>query len=89
MYESELYLVSRATFPAYFIRDEEHADEVRSDIDIGLFAERIAPALNIKKRFVGDEPYSPVTDAYNRRMKELLPEHGIELIEIRKIQGGG
>jgi len=84
VYESELYLVSRATFPAYFIRDEEHADEVRSDIDIGLFAERIAPALNIKKRFVGDEPYSPVTDAYNRRMKGLLPEHGIELIEIER-----
>ena len=26
VYSSELYLVSRATFPAYFIRDEEHAD---------------------------------------------------------------
>ena len=79
VYSSELYLVSRATFPAYFIRDEEHADEVRSDLDITLFAERIAPALNITKRFVGQEPFSPVTNA---RMKKLLPEYGIELVEI-------
>lgn len=82
VYESELYLVSRATFPAYFIRDEEHADEVKSDIDIKLFAERIAPALGITKRFVGQEPFSPVTNAYNQRMKQKLPESGIEIAEI-------
>lgn len=82
VYSSELYLVSRATFPAYFIRDEEHADEVKSDLDITLFAERIAPALNITRRFVGQEPFSPVTNAYNMRMKKLLPGYGIELVEI-------
>ena len=89
VYSSELYLVSRATFPAYFIRDEEHADEVRSDLDITLFAEKIAPTLNITKRFVGQEPFSPVTDAYNTRMKKLLPEHGIELIEIPRFAAEG
>lgn len=88
VYESKRYLVSRATFPAYFIRDEEHADEVRSEIDIALFSERIAPALRITKRFVGREPYSPVTDAYNRKMKELLPERGVELIEIPRHEAG-
>ena len=81
--------MSRATFPAYFIRDEEHADEVRSDLDITLFAERIAPALNITVRFVGDEPFSPVTKAYNNRMKELLPAHGIELVEIPRFATEG
>ena len=89
VYSSELYLVSRATFPAYFIRDEEHADEVRSDLDITLFAEKIAPALNITKRFVGQEPFSPVTNAYNTRMKKLLPEYGIELIEIPRFATEG
>ncbi len=89
VYSSELYLVSRATFPAYFIRDEEHADEVKSDLDITMFAERIAPALNITKRFVGQEPFSPVTDAYNTRMKKLLPEYGIELIEIPRFATEG
>ena len=79
------YLVSRETFPAYFIRDEEHADKVKADLDVELFRTRIAPALHIKKRFVGEEPFSPTTCAYNRRMKELLPESGIELIEIPRL----
>lgn len=85
VFESDLYLVSRATFPAYFIRDEERADEVKTDLDIELFCRRIAPALGITKRFVGEEPFSPVTRAYNNRMKELLPEHGMELIEIPRL----
>lgn len=89
VYESELYLVSRATFPAYFIRDEEHADEVKSDLDITLFAGRIAPALDISKRFVGQEPFSPVTNAYNTRMKKKLPEQGIEVVEIPRFAVDG
>ena len=38
------------------------------------------------KRFVGEEPFSPVTRAYNERMKKLLPESGIELIEIPRLR---
>ncbi len=82
---TDMYLVSRETFPAYFIRDEAHADAVKADLDVELFRTRIAPALHIKKRFVGEEPFSPTTCAYNRRMKELLPESGIELCEIPRL----
>ena len=89
VYESDKYLVSRATFPAYFIRNEEDAENVKSEIDINLFAERIAPKLGISKRFVGSEPYSPVTNAYNTKMKELLPTHGIELIEVLRFEADG
>lgn len=85
VFESDLYLVSRATFPAYFIRDESRADLVRSDLDIELFGKRIAPALNITMRFVGEEPFSSVTRAYNERMKELLPEYGITVEEIPRL----
>ena len=84
---SEFYLVSRATFPAYFIRDEAHVDEMRADLDIELFRSRIAPALHITRRFVGEEPFSPTTRAYNERMKTLLPEQGIELVEIPRLGG--
>ena len=87
VFESNLYLVSRATFPTYFIRDEERADLVRSDLDIELFARRIAPALNITMRFTGEEPFSPVTEAYNERMKELLPAYGITFEEIPRLSG--
>jgi [citrate (pro-3S)-lyase] ligase len=85
VFESDLYLISRATFPAYFIRDESRADLVKSDLDIELFCRRIAPALNISKRFAGEEPFSPVTRAYNERMKELLPAHGISFEEIPRL----
>ena len=83
---SDAYLVSRETFPAYFIRDERHADAVKADLDVTLFRDRIAPALHITKRFVGEEPFSPTTRAYNERMKELLPASGIELIEIPRLE---
>ena len=85
VFESDLYLISRATFPAYFIRDESRADLVKSELDIELFCKRIAPALNISKRFAGEEPFSPVTRAYNERMKELLPANGISFEEIPRL----
>lgn len=83
---SDAYLVSRATFPAYFVRNEDKAEEVRTDLDIELFAKRIGPALGISKRFVGEEPFSPITKAYNDRMKVLFPENGLELIEIPRYE---
>ena len=84
--KSDAYLVSRATFPAYFVQDKVKAEEVRTDLDTALFAERIAPALKITKRFVGEEPFSPVTEKYNERMKEIFPAHGIQLIEIQRLK---
>lgn len=85
VFESDMYLISRATFPAYFIRDEESADLVKSDLDIELFCRRIAPALGISIRFAGEEPFSPVTRVYNERMKELLPANGISFEEIPRL----
>lgn len=87
VFESDMYLISRATFPAYFIRDESRADQVKSDLDIELFCRHIAPALNISARFAGEEPFSAVTRAYNERMKELLPARGIRFEEIPRLAG--
>ncbi len=86
VHQSEEYLISRATFPAYFIKDEKRADEVRADLDIAIFGSRIAPPLGIKKRFVGTEPFCPVTNAYNDRLRALLPKYGIELIELERFE---
>ena len=69
--ESRDYLVSRATFPTYFIKDRASTANVQTDLDIAIFTERIAPALHITRRFVGTEPFCPVTRAYNERMKQL------------------
>ncbi|OON96054.1 MAG: hypothetical protein ATN31_10150 [Candidatus Epulonipiscioides saccharophilum] len=52
------------------------------DVDLGIFCLKIAPELNITKRFVGEEPNCVVTNNYNIEMKKMLPNYGIELIEI-------
>ena len=82
------YLVSSATFPSYFIKDKTKVGSVHCGLDVGIFGEKIAPALNITKRFLGTEPNCPVTRFYNEQMKQLLPGHGIGVIEIPRREIG-
>ena len=83
------YMVSSATFPDYFIRDKARVDGIRCDLDVRLFGERIAPALNIQWRFVGTEPLCPVTNAYNARLKAQLPTWGVQVVEIPRLELDG
>lgn len=78
------YLVSSATFPSYFIKDKSRVGAIYCQLDVRLFAEKFVPALGITHRFVGTEPYSEVTNAYNEQMKALLPKYGIELVELAR-----
>lgn len=87
LHESGDYMISHATFPTYFIKDEAKAKDVNVELDLTLFGKRIAPALGITKRFVGTEPYCAVTNAYNEAMKRMLPKFGIEVIEIERKEG--
>ena len=79
------YIISRATFPAYFLQGDP--EQARCDLELTLFGKRIAPALGITRRFVGQEPYSPVTARYNQRMQALLPQWGIRVEEIPRLEG--
>lgn len=81
------YMISHATFPTYFMKEGQDKLAVNARLDIELFGRRIAPALGITKRFVGTEPFCPVTRQYNELMKELLPEMGVEVIEIPRMGG--
>lgn len=84
------YLVSRATFPTYFLKDRVgEAAAIHARLDAELFGRRIAPALGIGRRFLGEEPYSPVTAIYNRVLKETLPPLGIEVREIARLEYEG
>ena len=78
------YIVSFATFPAYFLKDKNRTEDIKADLDLTLFGMRVAPALKLKTRFVGTEPYCTVTNAYNMRMKALLPAWGVDVIEIER-----
>lgn len=83
---SQDYLVSRATFPTYFIKDQACCEEAACELDIALFTLCIAPELNITVRYVGEEPFDPITCEYNEKMKAILPLHGIRLVEIPRFE---
>lgn len=79
------YLISSATFPTYFLKEREQADQIQCMLDIKIFAQHIAPAFSISRRFVGTEPLSPLTNRYNEILKENLPLYGIELCQIPRL----
>jgi [citrate (pro-3S)-lyase] ligase len=83
VFPSGKFIISTLTFPEYFI-EESYDVTIDATQDIELFAKKIAPVLNIKKRFAGQEPFSQVTRQYNRAMKEILPLHGIEFIVFNR-----
>jgi [citrate (pro-3S)-lyase] ligase len=84
------YLVSRATFPSYFLKGgRAEASSAQAQLDAVIFANRIAPAIGALSRFIAEEPYCPVTAAYNRVMHDVLPRHGIRVTEIPRLALGG
>ena len=85
---TDRYLISSATFPDYFLKDKTQAGAVWTDLDIAVFC-RLAKKLGITRRFVGSEPFCPVTAAYNRAMAAALPEQGIELVELTRLEREG
>ncbi|MDF2881961.1 MAG: citrate lyase ligase [Clostridiaceae bacterium] len=78
------YIISKATFPSYFIRKEELRTKAYEEIDASIFGRYFCSKLSINKRFVGCEPYCNVTNSYNETLKRILPKYGVELIEIER-----
>lgn len=81
-HQTSSYMVSSATFPAYFLHSSLEASQAQMDLDLAIFA-KIADRLGIEERWVGEEPFSPVTDAYNQKMSEVLaanPDHPVQLV---------
>ena len=66
------YLVSYATFPKYFLKHENSIKEEHALLDVLVFKQYYMKVFNIADRYVGDEPYSPMTRTYNRTMKRYL-----------------
>ena len=87
------YLISRATFPGYFLKDKGVVDDCHCQIDLQLFREHLAPALGVTHRFVGSEPLCELTRNYNLRMRQLLEVPGdaptIEVVELARVEKEG
>ena len=88
-HDTGAYIISSATFPSYFQKDDSAVIESHANLDLSIFI-RIASSLGINSRYVGEEPKSLVTGIYNRIMSEKLPEHGIKCVIIpRKTEQDG
>lgn len=82
------YIISNATFPSYFQKDEDAVIESHARLDLAVFA-RIAKTLGVTRRYVGEEPTSLVTGIYNQIMKEQLPNAGVDCIIIPRKESQG
>ncbi len=83
------YLISHATFPDYFLKDKQAALSANGQLDLLLFGRYFKEAFHISRRFVGEEPFCPVTRAYNEQMQEILPACGIEVCILPRREAEG
>ena len=88
-HSSGSYIISSATFPSYFLKDSQLVIQSQAKLDLKIFT-KIAQALNVTERFVGEEPFSEVTSLYNSIMAKELPAAGISCTVIpRKEDANG
>lgn len=76
------FVLSSLTFSEYFNKSELQDRIIDTSLDVMVFAQEIAPCLNVTKRFAGEEPFDNVTRQYNETMSRILPQYGIEFVEI-------
>ena len=88
--DTSRYIVSGATFPTYFLKKDDPVARIQMELDVTLFASKIAPHFGITRRFVGTEPNCPLTGGYNAAMQTILPAHGIalQIVERKQAQTG-
>ena len=84
LHDSGPYIISSATFPSYFLRDEDAAILAHARLDLAVFG-KIAASLGIRARYVGEEKSSHVTALYNETMARELPALGLGFREIPRL----
>ena len=88
LHQTGSYMISSSTFPSYFIKDAGDVIQAQARLDIQVF-KKIASTLGISARYVGEEPFSQVTSAYNQVMAEELPKDGIDCVIIPRREEAG
>ena len=88
LHDSGPYIISNATFPSYFLKDDSAVIQGHAKLDLAIFV-RIARALGVTVRFVGEEPTSQVTGLYNEIMAAQLPENGIDCVILPRKEALG
>ena len=88
LHDSGPYIISSATFPSYFLKDEAAVIDGHARLDLAVFT-KIAQALGVTERYVGEEPTSQVTGLYNEIMVRELPKAGIRCHVIPRKEAAG
>ncbi|MBU5488410.1 adenylyltransferase/cytidyltransferase family protein [Clostridium sp. MSJ-8] len=79
------FILSYTTLPSYFEKEKEQDVVIDATNDINIFSRYIAPYMNIKIRFAGEEPIDNITRQYNEEMRKTLIANGIDFIEIPRL----
>lgn len=91
VHEGSRYIISRATFPCYFLKVQNIVHRCHMELDLTMFRTYIAPPLGITHRFAGSEPHCIVTNYYNQNMGQWLASPQIDappitFVEIPRIK---
>ncbi len=81
IHEGSDYIISNATFPSYFLKENQDPNSLHAKLDALIFKNHIAPILGITHRFLGSEPFCKVTNEYNKQIKKIFYPN-IEVVEI-------
>jgi [citrate (pro-3S)-lyase] ligase len=84
LHDSGPYIISSATFPSYFLRDEDAAILAHAKLDLCVFG-KIASALGVMARYAGEEKSSHVTALYNETMAAELPKMGVAFRTVPRL----
>ncbi len=85
IHETGPYMISLATFPSYFLKDQNEVTSSHAYLDAQVFV-KIADYLNINTRYVGSEPFSLATNIYNEALKNTLSKNNIALKVIERYE---
>lgn len=77
------------TFPEYNLRGNEYIEQIDSIPNLMIFGSIIAPTLNISKRYFGSEPYDTVTNQFNMLAKKALPNYGVDVVIMPRLEVSG
>lgn len=76
------YLISRQSFPAYFIKEASRRADAQIALDCDIFSRHVVPALRATCRFVGSEPTDAATARYNELLHERLNMPVVEVLRL-------
>lgn len=82
---SSKYIISKATFPGYFLKTVDETTAEYAKYDALIFLNYFIPLLNIGKRYVGEET-SDYMRVYNQTLSEVLGDK-LEVVQRFKEDG--